>query len=626
LQQAVLNDDQFALAHARLAEAWTELDFSDKAKDELLRATDLVPDRSVLPRIDGLRLQAITNTVKRDFSKAVDDYRNIVSGVPDSEKAYALVDLGRAHERNEETGKAIEQYQEAARRDPNYAAAFLRLGFVLRRSQKFAEAQVAYDKAYKLFDTSNELEGVAEVFYQRGLLLSQQGKAVDAKEQFQQALNKSSALENQDQRIKTLLQLSNISIVAGDAAQAAQYSQQALELAQANGLENLTTAGLIDIGNSYFLRGNLSEAEKNFSQALRLAQSYKGKRNEARALLSLASLRTHQSNPSEAAQLLERALPFYQQGGYRKETSIAYAVLGHAYDQLGKYDAALQAFADQLKLAQEVGDPQQVALSHEGMGVVLNHQQNYPAALDHFEQQYAITKTLGNNLVIGYSLMNRGTMLWQLGRYGEAEKLLIEALRIAENPGHDPYKELLAWIKVSNAQMALSKRNFPVAINESKAALQLAGSEFKAIAVQAGATLGLAQASLGQTAAGRKNCDQAVALARTIPDPLPLSYASLALAEAAVRDRDIVTALQKAKDLQEKLGQSKQHDSEWRAWFIEALARAQSTDYCQECTPQATRVLKSLETEWGGANLRTYIARPDVQQRLKVLDMVYDSQ
>ena len=38
LQQATDYDGRFALAHARLAEAWMELDFSDKAKDELIRA------------------------------------------------------------------------------------------------------------------------------------------------------------------------------------------------------------------------------------------------------------------------------------------------------------------------------------------------------------------------------------------------------------------------------------------------------------------------------------------------------------------------------------------------------------------------------------------------------------
>ncbi|MFN2491705.1 MAG: tetratricopeptide repeat protein [Pyrinomonadaceae bacterium] len=616
LQQAIHEDDQFALAHARLAEAWTELDFSDKAKDELIRANDLVPDRTILPPVEGMRLQAITNTVKRDFVKAVEDYRNIVASVADSEKTYALVDLGRAHEKNEETNKAIEQYQEATRRDPNYPAAFLRLGFVLRRSQKFDDAGAAYNKAYRLFDTSNEIEGMAEVSYQRGILLSQQGKVAEAKAQFEQALNKSAALDNQDQRIKILLQLSNISIVAGEAGQAAQYSQQALELAQASGIENLATAGLIDIGNSYFVRGSLPEAERNFNEALRLAQNYKGKRNEARALLSLASLRTHQSNPSEAAKLVELALPFFQQGGYRKETSQAYAILGHAYDQLGKYEAALQAFGDQLKLAHIVGDPQQIALSHEGMGVVLNHQQNYPAAFAHFNAQYEIAKTLGNKLVLGYALMNRGRMLWQLGHYDEGESLLAEAQSVAENSGHEPYRELLAWIRVSKAQLNLSKRNLLAATTESQNALKLAGTDFKTIAVQAGSTLGLAQALSGQNAVGRKRCEGAAALAKTLSDPLPQSQALLAVAMTALAAGDTKTALANAKQAQEWFSAAKQYQSEWQAWLIQANAEAVdgNTQGASEAASRASSALANLERQWGSENYRFFLTRIDVRE------------
>jgi tetratricopeptide (TPR) repeat protein len=619
LQQAVQEDEAFALAHARLAETWTELDFSDRAQHERILVSDLLPDRSVLPPVERLRLQAISNTVTRDFTNAVADYRNIVASVPDSEKAYALVDLGRAYEKNEETSKAIEQYQEATKKDPNYAAAFLRLAFVLRRSQRFDDAWAAYERAYKLFDTSNEIEGMAEVFYQRGILLSQQGKVTPAKEQFQQALNKSAALDNQDQRIKILLQMSNISIVAGDAAQAAQYSQQALELAQASGMENLTTAGLIDIGNSYFLRGKLSEADSNFNQALRLAQSYKGKRNEARALLSLASLRTHQSNPGEAAQLVERALVFYEQGGYRKETSTAYAILGHAYDQLGKYDAALQAFGDQLKLAQQVGDPQQIALSHEGIGVTLNHQQNYPAALVHFNEQYSITKTLGNKLVVGYALMNRGTMLWQLGQYDEAEKSLAEALAIATNQGHEPHTELLAWIRSSKAQLTLSKRDLLGAMKESQIALKLAGSEFKAIAVQAGSTLGLAQSLSGQSAAGRKRCQQAVDLAKTIADPLPLSHASLALGEAALSAGDTKTAIACAMEIQDRVLSANQRHSELRLRLIQVRADAEHPILAGDAAARAAAVLKGLDQEWGSDNYKTFLTRPDIRETQEII-------
>jgi serine/threonine protein kinase/lipoprotein NlpI len=615
LQQAVDSDPQFALAHARLAETWAELDYSDRALSELVRAKDLVPDSSVLPRLEGLRLQAITNTVQRDFAKAIDDHRNIVRGVAAEEKAYATVDLGRAYEKNDDLSKAIEQYREATRLDPNYAAAFLRLGVALRRSQRFTDAQAAFDEAARLFVLDNELEGIAEVFYQRGILFSQKGEVANAKEQFDQALNKSAALEYKEQHIRTLLQLSNISIVAGEPTQAEQYCQQAIRLAQAQGIEHLTTAGLIDMGNISYLGGDVSEAESNFNEGLRLAQSYKGKLNEARALLSLASLRTHQSKPEEAVGFAERAVAIYRQGGYRKEISQAYTILGHAYDQLGRYDAALQTFAEQLKLAQEVGDRQQVALSHEGMGVVLNHQQNYPAALAHFDEQYKIVSQLETKLVVGFALMNRGTMLWQIGRYDDAERDLAAALAIAENSGHKPHKELLAWTRVSKGKLALSKGNPQEAINESKEAMKLARPELKAIAVHAGYTLGLAQSLSGQPAAGRKNCEDAVALAKDLPDPLPLSHAWLALALSALHRGDVQTAMAVAKEAQERFTKAKQYESESRAWLVQAKAAGKMGDSARarDAESQAAAVLTKLEQQWGSENYRSFLRRPDVK-------------
>ncbi len=294
LEQAVQEDDRFALAHARLGEALTELDYSDQAKDHLLLAHELIPDPSILPYLDSLRFQAVTAVVKRDFAKALTGYQALVEAVPDLEKQHALTDLGRAYEKNDQPDKAIESYQAAIKKDPNYAAALLRLGVVYGRRQRLTEATAAFDQAYKLFNINGDLEGIAEVALQRAVLLTQQGKVAEAGEQLLKALEKASALENQDKSIKVLLNLSNNSIVAGRAEEAQQYSMQAILLAQNNKMEHLTTQGLIDIGNSYMLKANYFEAEKNFNEALRLAQLYKGGRSEARALLSLGSLRTHQ--------------------------------------------------------------------------------------------------------------------------------------------------------------------------------------------------------------------------------------------------------------------------------------------------------------------------------------------
>ena len=615
LQQAVQDDDRFALAHARLAEAWMELDFSDKAKDELIRARDLVPETSALPEMDALRLQAITDTVKRDFAKAVESYRALAAKVPAAERSYALVDLGRAYEKNEQPDKAIESYQEASKLNPRYAAAYLRLGVALRRSQKYADAEKALDQAHKVFDVSTEIEGIAEVLYQRGILLRQQGKVAESQAQLEQALERSVALEHKDLRIKTLQQLSNTLIFSGDAAKALQYSQQAMELAQASGMENLTTAGLIDIGNTYLIRGNFPEAEKSFNEALRLAKLYKGSYNEARALLSLASLRKQQNNPDGARDYVQLALPFYQQGGYRKETAQAYAILGHADDEVGDYEAAQRAFEQGLQAAQQVGDQRSAAQAHEGLGIVFLHTQRFALALPQFDEAYKGYASLKNQPYVGYAAAYRGTVLWHLGRYPEARAALAEALAIAQPAGRDPFKELLADTLASTAGLELSARKFPEAAAAAQRALELAGTEYKITAVRARYTLALTQAEAGQLVPARKNCDEAVSLARTMRDPLPLSEALLALAEIALAAGDTQTALNSINECQPRFAAAGQRESEWRTWFVKAAASQKAGDAGQakDAIARGEEILQALQKDLVNDS-QSYLARPDVKK------------
>jgi serine/threonine protein kinase len=93
LDQAIAIDGNYALARARLAQSWSELDYTDKAKDELLAATG---HRNEMSAKDVLYLDAITATVRRDFPSAVKAYSEIVKQSPDDAPGY--VDLGYAYE------------------------------------------------------------------------------------------------------------------------------------------------------------------------------------------------------------------------------------------------------------------------------------------------------------------------------------------------------------------------------------------------------------------------------------------------------------------------------------------------------------------------------------------------
>jgi tetratricopeptide (TPR) repeat protein/predicted Ser/Thr protein kinase len=621
LQQAVGSDERFALAHARLAEAFTELDLPDAAKDRLLVAQNLVPNRAALSSVDGLRLQAISDTVTRDFPAAVENYRRLVSTVPANEKAFALVDLGRAHEKGEQLEQAIDAYRQATQIDPHNAAAFLRLGVALGRAQKYQEAESALKQANDLFGISNEIEGMTEVFFQRGSLLQQQGEIAAAEAQFVKALERSTSLENNDQRIRTLQQLSNTFILAGNAAKAQQYSEQAMTLARSNRMENRTTLGLIEIGKAYLIRGNFAEADKNFNEALRLAQLYKGRYAEARAQLALGGLRKQEDNPEAALTYLQNALRFFEQGHYGKETFSTYFNLGYVQIELGKYDEAKQTFELLLKAAQAVGDHQYIAYGHNGLGYVLLDSERFPEAWNHFYEDYKIEKSINANLATGYAADYLGTTAWRLGRFSDAHANLDEALAIAEPPGEESYKDLLADATCSAAGLALSEGKAAEAVGKARRALAIAGAEFKVSAVRSRATLGLALARSGQTAAGRKECEQAVQMARALHNPLWLSEALLALSEASLAAGDAQGALTSATEAQSRFAAAKQNESLWRAYAIQARAKDKLGDKegARQLAQQAESLLSSLEGVWGTDNYKSYLARPDITELRRLL-------
>lgn len=616
LQQTIQEDDQFALAHARLAEAWTELDASDKAKDELLRAHALVSDRSVLPTLDALKLQAVDNTVQRNFGKAVEDYKTLASIVPVADKAYALFDWARAYEKNDQPDKAIEVYQEARKLNSHHSAAFLRLGVVLGRRSRYPEAYLSFDEAYRLFDIGTDIEGLIEVQLQRAVVLGLEGKATEARTQLLQALEKSSALENKDKRIKVLLNLSNTEIIAGNVDQAQQYSSQAVELARAHGLDSLTMQGIIDIGNAYLNKGSFPEAERHFNEALRLSELYKGGRSKARALLSLASLRSQQGDTNAARDYFQRAMPFYEQGGYRKEVFALYVILGRAEIRAGDYDAAQRRFEQLLQLAQEAGDSQSTAWAHEGLGRLFMVRQDFPRAFAQYEANYAIVKSLNAKLSIGYVANNRAEILWQLGRYEEARASLTEAQAIAAPQGREPFKDLQAEVHMTKARMALSERKFPEAISEAQKALTIRGEQSKGTVVEAGYISGLAQSRSGRADAGRKRCEEALKVARELGVPLLLSNALLAVAEVSLLAGDAQAASINAAEAQQRFATYKQAESEWRTLLAQARASERLGDKLrsQELGGQGLAVLQGLEKQWQSESYHSYVTRPDVRE------------
>ncbi len=610
---AIGSDDQFVLAHARLAEAWMELDYSDKAKDELLRVGELAPDRSLYTPVEGLYLDAITSIVRRDFPRAISAYSEIARVQPDQSHVY--VDLGRSYEKNNQLDKAVESYLGAVNRDPQNATPFLRLGVLYGRQHKVTEANAALDKAETIYQALGNVEGRAEVALQRGVLLNDiAGKIPEARGQLDQALDMARVVKNQYQQIKILFQLSSVSVKEGKADEAQQNAHAAVALAQANQMESLIARGSIELGNVHLGRGDYTAAEKYFQDGLEAAQRYGGRQNEARARLSLASLYIQRGETDRGLGYDEQALAFYQPGGYRTETSQALLLRGRAYKQKGDYKGALQSFQEQLKLAEQTGDQAQIAYAHGSIGSLLLAQEQYEDARKHFEEGRVRYNSMGNQLYEGYALMNLGAALWGLGSRDDARKMLDQASLIAKQKGGS-FTGLQAAVDLVEAQVALNEQKFAEAGAKSQHALDLAGAQDKVVEVEGKSLLGLSQALSGRAAAGTILCQAATDTAASLGDPLLLAKSQLGLAEATLGSSDNKRAIESALKSQTFFAAAGLSESNWRAWLIAGLASQKANDLnsAQRYLKSATEGLSSLQQKWGAELFKSYQARPDIQ-------------
>jgi tetratricopeptide (TPR) repeat protein/predicted Ser/Thr protein kinase len=617
LQQAIQIDGNYALARARLAQAWTELDYIDNAKDELLAIQSLTRNGMAVTDKDALYLDAITAMATRDFREAVKAYSSIAEMSPNESQVY--VDLGYAYENAGKPDDALASYTKAiSLNDGQYATAYLRAGIVYYRKQDNDNALKMYEKAEQLYRALSNNEGVNEVLRRRGVLYRRTGRYDDAQAEFQQCLDAARAMGLEAQQIIALIDLSYLASVRGQGPEAESFAQQAVTIAQQKKLENLAASGLLELGNSYQSRQDYEKAEHYFTQAVQLARANKGRFSEAQGMSNLGGVYIYTLRVDQGLELVQQALNFFQRENYPASVATCLTQLARGYRRKGDYPAALQAANQKIELARKDGSQPEIANGYSELAAVLLEREDLTAALKPYEDAFAIYESVKSPLRLTFNKANRGNVLWRLGHYDQAESLLNDVWNTVSEKKGD-YLQLFPTVLLYRAQIRLSQRNFSEAIALSNEAIAAAGTNIPEIAIEARSVLGLAKALSGEGRAGLKSCDEAMRIASTKGDFLLQSRALLYKAEAALLINDAQTAMDLATEAQAKFASGQQYESEWRAWLIASRASEKLGDKnkAQELLGNALNVRSKLEQQWGAEAFRQYNSRPDIQALYK---------
>ena len=611
LTQALQIDDKYALAHARLAQAWTELDYTDKAKDELLTVAKL-RDRSPLAQRDSLYLDAILATTTRQFPDAITAYSELVKLSPEDASVY--VDLGYAYE-NEgtNTDKALENYLKAIELNKQYATAYFRAGIIYNRKQLTDKATEMFDEAERLYRAGSNEEGLIEVLRWRGILLRNKRRFDEAKSMFQQSYDASRAIGNEAQQITALIDMSYLHSQRGLFAEAENYATQAVNFALQKQLENLAAGGLLELGNSFSTKGNDERAEYYFKQAIQFAKANKGRFREARGFSNLGGLYIKTSRVDEGLKMVQQALEYFQQTNNPRSVGFCLTQLARGYRRQANFAAAEQALNQKLEIARQNNNPQAIADVDYEVSLLRSDQENYPGALVACDSALNAYVSAEDTFSIAFTNTVRARTLTRLGQFNEARTLLEELFKTVDEQ-KSAYLQLQPELQLIKAELNFSQGNIGEATVSANEAVKTA-SPRSDVLTESKYFLALVKSAAGGKHDAKSLCDDAMDISSNSGNFSLYSVALLRCGEAALKSGDAQTALTLATRAQERFARSEQRESEWRAWAIASRAAEQLGDKAkaEEMSRNAVFVRSKLEQLWGPDTFKQYTARPDIQ-------------
>ena len=346
-----------------------------------------------------------------DLNKAIANYDQAIRLNPDYATAY--INRGTARYMQSKLEGALADYDQVIRLNPNYKDAYIGRGNVRRDQGKLQEALADYNQAIRLDPD------FAGAYNNRGNVRRDQGKLEEALADHNQAIrlspNYADAYNNRG----------NVRYVQGELDEALADYEQAIRLAPDN------ADAYIGRGNVRYVQGELDEALADYEQAIRLAPDNAG------AYIGRGNIRRGQGE-------LEEALADYEQAIRLKPNyADAYYGRGNIRRDQGELEEALADYEQAIRLAPDN------AGAYIGRGNVRYVQSKLDEAIADYDQAIRINSVYAN------AFWGRGLAYRKLSKPKEALADFRHYLELQPNAENRTQFEV--WIAEAEAELAKLK-------------------------------------------------------------------------------------------------------------------------------------------------------------------------
>lgn len=277
----------------------------------------------------------------------------------------------------------------------NIGKIYLRLGETALASTAYARS-LAYARAYQNFDKANR-RASAFVLVNLGELALLHGEKQKALAYLNEGLadwrRADAGKPNRHGEARALLGLGDYHHSLGEDDKALEYFQQALENWRGTSEYTWQVKPLVRKGQLYRRSKEWNDARKYLSDAVRVAQL----------------------------------------AGNRDDETTARVNLGFISYEQGKLDEAATELTEAWRLAQEIGSRANQAFALTGLGLTAQAQGQTFAALTHYNQALALRRAIFDREGEAETLYHQARALAAVGRWGEAQQAIANAVLIIED-------------------------------------------------------------------------------------------------------------------------------------------------------------------------------------------------
>ncbi len=355
-----------------------------------------------------------------------------------------------------------------------------RLGQLLMLRGNYTDAKRHLDVAVTCFELASDQVGIAKTYGNLGTFFFRQGSYEAAKSWFAKAIEINRSIQRDAENATIVANLGLIFMNQGHYDEGVRWLEEQLDISEHHedkqGLANLYT----NLGIIYLEKGALDSALLCLEKGLALSEELGNKLIMTICIGSIGSVWEKKGDYTRAMQNFERDLALCRELGDKQGTAIACGLIGDLLSIIGEFDRAVEYLEQNLALSRELNYKKGIAKALNTLGDTWFYKGDLERSKTYYNEAIEHARDMGNKLVLGYSLIEKGTVHVIAGEPAPARQLLEEGRDIALALGN---ADLTFGANILRAQVILAENNRAEALRQLHQMMALTRTEREEAAV-----------------------------------------------------------------------------------------------------------------------------------------------